>query len=163
MNVITFELIAAFIKYITVNHRNEPFVQAVQKKIIEQSNSKEVDENGQPIATDQTGKIMYDEIFKGCTELLTQVLYDKLNLLNPNKKYLEIEYLKENLKNILARIFRIRFEENISEQVNIDAIINFYVFVFENIAYNVHEEIISLLNNTKKLSIMISILDLFVT
>lgn len=93
-------------------------------------------------------KILYDI----SETLMKIVLYEKLQIKNPEIKYEEVDILKDNLLKAFTRIL------NIPENENYEKIINFYIFIYENIAHNTYEELIKLLTESKKISIYSEIL-----
>ena len=102
-------------------------------------------------------KPYYKKLYDICEELFKLVLINKIdNLMDPTKEYQKVNEVKKILINKIYFLFDITKDEEIDKNINV--IIDFYCFVFENIAYNIYEEIIKLLNDSKKIGLLIDIL-----
>jgi hypothetical protein len=143
-NIIIIEMVNAFKNYL---------YNFIQKDSIADYFNK-IDENYDLL--DDT-KPYYKKLYDICEELFKLVLINKIdNLIDPTKEYQKVNEVKKILINKIYFLFDIPKTEEIDK--NINTIIDFYCFVFENIAYNIYEEIIKLLNDSKKIGLLIDIL-----
>lgn len=99
---------------------------------------------------------MYDTM----VELLKNAVWDKLKLKNPEleKNYQDVSFYIMELKSKIKIIFTLL--ENPEDNEFLDKIINFYKGICENVSYNVYQEIINLLNDLKRRSLLFEILNL---
>ena len=99
----------------------------------------------------------YKTIVESIDKLLNEKMIEKLNLKNPNKTYSVID-IQNNIINIFYKTFNIKDNDN--DNLELKNIINFYVFICENISLICYEEINKLFTDLKKMSIYIKILKL---
>jgi hypothetical protein len=97
-----------------------------------------------------------NKIFKIIRKILKSSLIKKLGLENPNKEYIQIDVLVDLLKNSTMRLVDVSASEADNEYLN--KIINFYIYISDNISINIYQEIVTLMDNLRKRSILIEIL-----
>jgi hypothetical protein len=137
VNVISIEMYNGIIEFLANKYSSEPRI----KEIVENVKNPDV-------------MAMYDTI----VELLKNAVWDKLQLKNPE---LEKNYQDVELKSKIQIIFGLL--DNSEDLEFFDKIIKFYKGICENVSYNVQQEILNLLNDMKRRSLLFEILNLMKT
>jgi hypothetical protein len=138
VNVIELEMFSAIIGYITSKYTDNTIV----KKIIENYKDPKV-----------TG------IFDTIKNLLKSAIWDKLDMKNKDypQNYTDFSVYENELKTNVKTIFIL--DESEEDNKNLNNIIKFYKGLVENVSYNIYNEIVNLLNDMKKNSLLFGILN----
>lgn len=136
VDVISIEMYSAIVGYVVNKYNNDEIV----KKLKNKHNNK-----------------IITELYEIINKLLKGVVLDKLNLKNPNysSNYIDTDILIENMKQTIKIIFSIG--ETNEDKIFYNNLTDFYKELVEKITHNVHYEILNLLNDMKKNSLLLRI------
>jgi hypothetical protein len=108
------------------------------------------------IINDYKDPVIY-VLMETIVDLLKNIVWEKLNLKNPNysSNYIDYNTYSSELKIKIQAIFTLEEKEDDIEFIN--NILKFYKGLVENLSYNIYNEIINLLNDMKKNSLLFKI------
>lgn len=138
VNVIRLEMFSAIVGYISSKYTNNTIV----KEVIENYKNPKV-------------TVIFDTIEK----LLKTSIWDKLDMKNKDypQNYTDFSVYEAELKSNIKIIFIL--DESEEDNKNLTNIIKFYKGIVENVSYNIYNELVNLLNDMKKNSLLFDILN----
>lgn len=100
------------------------------------------------------------KLFELIKNLLKNIIWEKLNMKNPSypKNYIDLNTMYYEIKTSINTIFVL--VESDDDNQFIDKIIKFYKGLVENISYNIYNELVNLLNDMKKNSLLFNIFNI---